>query len=374
MANTDAWDIAVIGGGLVGASIAWGLTRCGLRPLVLDGEDLDLRASRANFALVWVQGKGRGAAHYALWSSASAGRWPEFAVALRTQTGIDVGLRQRGAFSFALSGGELDAMRAEMETIARETAGKAAPYEVLGPGETRDRVPSVGAEVLGSVYSKADGDVNALRLFRALHAALQAAGASYRSHSTVTRIEPQAGGFRLHGSWGEVFARRIVLAAGVGNAYLAPMVGLSAPLKRSKGQIIVTERCAPFFPYTSATIRQTDEGGVMIGDSEETDTASIATNQDISAVLANRALRVFPALTNLNVVRSWSGFRIKSMDGLPIYEQSATHPGAFLTLCHSGVTLAANHALVVAPQIAAGALSTELSPFDSRRFHVPQAA
>lgn len=46
----STWDIAVIGGGPVGVSIAWGLERSGLRPVVLDGEDLDLRASPANSA------------------------------------------------------------------------------------------------------------------------------------------------------------------------------------------------------------------------------------------------------------------------------------------------------------------------------------
>ncbi|MDX3929824.1 MAG: FAD-dependent oxidoreductase [Shinella sp.] len=374
MTKTNISEIAVIGGGLVGASIAWGLARSGLNPLVLDGEDLDPRASRANFALVWVQGKGMGAPHYALWSKASAERWPDFAAALHADTGIDVSLRQRGAFSFALSQGELDTLHAEMKVIDRETDGKAVPYEVLGPGETRDRLPGLGPDVAGSIYSPADGDVNALRLLRALHAALKSKGVDYRARHAVERIEPLADGFRLCGRWGDLFARRIVLAAGLGNAHLAPMVGLAAPLKRSKGQVLVTERCAPFFPYTSATIRQTDEGGVMIGDSEETNTSSTATNQEISAVLAGRAIRVFPALADLNIVRSWTGFRVKSADGLPIYEQSAAHPGAFIALCHSGVTLAANHALVVAPQIAAGALSPDLAPFHSRRFHVPQAA
>jgi glycine/D-amino acid oxidase-like deaminating enzyme len=83
-------------------------------------------------------------------------------------------------------------------------------------------------------------------------------------------------------------------------------------------------------------------------------------------------MRVFPCLADLNVVRSWTGYRVKTQDGFPIYEQSASHPGAFIAVCHSGVTLAANHALVVAPQIAAGSLSPDLVPFHSRRFHASE--
>ncbi|MER9351565.1 FAD-dependent oxidoreductase [Mesorhizobium sp. M0227] len=367
-------ELTIIGGGLVGASIAWGLSRSGVKPLVLDGSDLDLRASRANFGLVWVQGKGLHAPDYALWSDSSAKMWPAMAAALCDDSGIDVGLVQQGAFTFALSHEELEAMRADMECIAFETAGRAAAFEMLNGCQTRERLPQVGPDVAGSVYSRVDGHVNALRLFHALHAALTRRGVSYRPNHRVDAIEPASDGFILTGNGFSILSRKIVLAAGLDNERLAPMVGLSCPLKRSKGQILVTEKCKPFLPCLSPTIRQTDEGGIMIGDSEETDTTSIASSSDISAVLASRAIRVFPALADLSVVRSWTGFRVKTADGVPIYDHSARHHGAFLVACHSGVTLAANHALVVAPQIAASELSDELSSFSARRFHAEEIA
>jgi hypothetical protein len=49
-------------------------------------------------------------------------------------------------------------------------------------------------------------------------------------------------------------------------------------------------------------------------------------------------------------------------------------PGAFVATCHSGVTLAANHALALAPHIAAGKLPEEFDVFSARRFDVPKAA
>jgi len=374
MTNATEWEIAVVGGGLVGAAIAVGLAGCGLQPLVLDGEDLDLRASRANFALVWVQGKGVGAPHYALWSRDSALLWPQFASQLAEESGIDLRLRQNGAFSFALSGGELDHLRHDLEVIHNETGGASPPYEVLGHNETRERVPAIGRDVIGSVFSPADGDVNSLRLLRGLHVAMLRRGVAYRSRQTVETIEPLSDGFRLSGRWGSVVAQRIVLAAGIDNQRLAPMVGLNVPLRSSKGQIIVTEKCAPFLPFASATVRQADEGGVMIGDSEEMGATTVAARVDIAAVMANRAIKTFPSLAEVNVIRTWAGFRVDTIDGLPVYEQSAAHPGAFVVTCHSGVTLAASHALSLAPQIAGGSLSAALDPFQSRRFHVPQAA
>ena len=69
MAASD-YDVAVVGGGLVGVATAWGLAREGCRVVVLDEGDRAVRASRGNFALVWVQSKGLGLAPYAGWTHA----------------------------------------------------------------------------------------------------------------------------------------------------------------------------------------------------------------------------------------------------------------------------------------------------------------
>ena len=65
-----SYDVAVVGGGLVGAAMAWGLAREGQRVALLDEGDVAVRAARGNFALVWVQSKGLGLAAYAGWTHA----------------------------------------------------------------------------------------------------------------------------------------------------------------------------------------------------------------------------------------------------------------------------------------------------------------
>ena len=57
-----------------------------------------------------------------------------------------------------------------------------------------------------------------------------------------------------------------------------------------------------------------------------------------------------------------------SPDGLPIYAESARHPGAMLVTCHSGVTLAAAHAGEVAEAIAEGRLAARYPAFSPQRF------
>lgn len=123
-------------------------------------------------------------------------------------------------------------------------------------------------------------------------------------------------------------------------------------MKPERGQIIVTERVEPFLNYPLSTLRQTDEGTVLIGDSREDGTDPAGMTMEINGVMASRAVKIFPRLASLNVVRTWRAIRVMPQDGFPIYDQSTTHPGAFLVTCHSGVTLAAGHALNLAPMIA----------------------
>jgi glycine/D-amino acid oxidase-like deaminating enzyme len=367
-------DVAVIGGGVVGASIAWGLARQGGRVAVLDEGDNAFRASRGNFALVWVQSKGLGMAEYAAWTKKSAEAWPLLAAELKKATGIDVSHQQPGGFMLCLSDAEMQARADTMKRLHNQPDMVKYPYEILDHAETKRRLPAIGKDVVGSTYCPLDGHVNSLRLFRALHVAMSKAGVAYRPNHPVDAVGAKNGAFVIRGPWGEMRAAKVVLAAGLGNARLAPMVGLEAPVKPSKGQIIVTEKVAPFLHHPIVTVRQTDEGGVMIGDSQEDLGFDTVVRQPVISVMAERAIRMFPLLAGLNVVRTWSALRVMSPDGFPIYDQSRSCPGAFVATCHSGVTLAANHVLSLAPRILEGALPPELQPFSARRLHVPTAA
>jgi glycine/D-amino acid oxidase-like deaminating enzyme len=246
--------------------------------------------------------------------------------------------------------------------------------EILDHAQVAKMLPQIGPEVIGASFCPEDGHVNALRFLYALHLGFQRLGGTYRSNHSVTRIEPGADEFRLHTAAGEITAARVVLAAGLGNARLAPMVALHAPVRPQRGQIMVTEKVAPFLPYVVHTVRQTDEGGVMISDSVEEAGYDPSVGSEILSVMAGRAVRMFPLLGRLNVVRCWAALRVMPQDGFPIYDQSETYPGAFVATCHSGVTLAANHALVLPPLIDRGALSGEnLDAFRARRFNVSPA-
>jgi glycine/D-amino acid oxidase-like deaminating enzyme len=374
MKETGIYDFAVVGGGLLGTAIAWGLAGAAQSVVILDEGDHAYRAARGNFALVWVQGKGIGLSQYAGWSRTSAENWTAFAASLLQETGVDVAYQRPGGFQLCLSEAELDARVAGLERLHAQPGMIPYAWETLDRNAVEARLPGIGPDVVGATYSPLDGHCNALRLFRALHLGVQTRGVDYRPNEVVEGITAGAEGFRLKTAARTFRARRLVLAAGLGNRRLAPMVGLEAPVRPQRGQIIATERAQPLLHYPMSTLRQTDEGSFLVGDSLEEAGFDDSIGLEILATMADRAVRMFPALGDLNVVRSWAALRVMSPDGFPIYQQSQTHPGAFLATCHSGVTLAANHAMVLAPMMASGCLDADLEPFSARRFHVSAAA
>lgn len=368
------FDVAVIGGGLVGTAIGYGLVRRGLKVAILDEDDRAYRASRGNFALVWVQSKGLGMPRYAGWTRHSADIWASFAAELHAHTGIDVAYSRPGGFTLALSDTELERRRAMLARLHAQPGMISYPYEFVDRIRLERVFPGLGPEVVGASYCPLDGHVNSLRLFRALHTGFAALGGCYLPGHGVEAIAGQNPGFSLATAGGPVTADRVVLAAGVGNARLGPMVGINAPVRPQRGQVIVTEKAAPFLTHPIVTLRQTDEGGIMIGDLLEEVGADTHTGLGVLATMAERAVRMFPLLGRLNVVRTWAALRVMTPDGFPIYDQSVAAPGAFLCTCHSGVTLAAVHADELAAMIAGNGLPDTLAPFSGRRFDVPAAA
>ena len=102
-------DIAVVGGGMVGAAIAYGLARRRLSVVVLDEGDIAFRAARGNFGLVWVQGKGWDMPSYAALTRRSSDAWPAFAQELAEATGVDLEHRRPGGVDICFDDREMAA-------------------------------------------------------------------------------------------------------------------------------------------------------------------------------------------------------------------------------------------------------------------------
>jgi glycine/D-amino acid oxidase-like deaminating enzyme len=359
-------DLIVIGGGLVGGAIAWGAARLGASVALLDEGDIAFRAARGNFGLVWVQSKGAGNPPYAHWTRKSSELWPKLAERLKERTGIETGLRQFGGMMFCLTDEEFEDRAALVHRMHNESGDIGT--RMLDRNEVRAMVPGLGDKVTGASFCPIDGHTSPLYTLRALHEDGQASGVDYLPGRKVEKIDAAPNDFTVHCGTERVSAPKIVIAAGLGSKDLAQMVGLNMPVTPLQGQIIVTERLPRFLDYATHVCRQTEEGTVMLGDSQEDVGFKIDTKVATLQQIAARNVQVFPALRSANIVRTWAALRVMSPDGYPIYEQSERFPGAFAATCHSGVTLAGAHALALAPAIMAGELPEELAAFRSQRF------
>lgn len=360
-------DLIVIGGGLAGMATAYGLSLLGRQVIVVDEGDTAFRAARGNFGLLWVQGKGHGMSAYTRWTQASVRLWPQLAAMLLAETGVDVHLKQPGGFQLCLSEAEL-ADEARLLYEIRVAQDGDYPFEVLDQTELRKRLPGIGPGVVGACYSPMDGHVNPLKLLHALHAACKLRGVKVVNGLKVDDIRQSVAGFEITAGSQRMASDRLVLAAGLGNRALGALLGQDIPLEPSRGQILITERLKPFLHYPTTYVRQTDEGTVQLGDSAERVGFDDRTSVSVMSQIAGRAVTCFPQLEHVRLVRAWGSLRVLSPDGAPIYEDLANASGCFVVSCHSGVTLAAAHALTLAPWIAGAEVLPTVSSFSLQRF------
>ena len=366
---TGRFDVMVVGGGMVGSAIAYGLARAGARVALLDEGDLALRAARGNFGLVWTQSKGDGMPGYVALTRESALAWHDFSQEISGLAGRDIGYRQAGGLDFCLTQADYDERAARIARLHNQSGRQAPNMVMLDRAALQAIMPGtrLGERVLGALLCHDDGHVNPLYLLRGLHAGLRHAGGVHLPGAPVSAIAATGGHFVARREGGDVAADKVVVAAGVHTSRLAAMVGIDLPVRPVRGQNIVTERLPPLLPLPASALRQTQEGVVQIGVTYEDGVDDPATTVAGLAKMAARAVRVLPDLAHARMVRAWGALRPMTPDGFPAYAASASHPGAFACACHSGVTLAAAHARIVAPAILAGDLGP-LACFDPARF------
>ena len=367
MEHNKAVDSLIVGGGLVGISLACGLVRQGRSVAVVDGDDRDYRASRGNFGLVWVQGKGAGYAPYANWSLLGGETYPEFVDVLEDETGINVQFSQPGGLDFCLDENEWNEREHSMQAVSAHTEGRFG-FEMMDYHAVKSLIPEIGPEVLGASFSRHDGHLNPLYLLRALHQWFANMGGCYLPGQRVRSIvATPSGGFSVHTDKGSHSCGQVVLCARLGNGELTPSLGMEIPLHPVRGQLLITQRVPPFLRYPSIQVRQTGEGTLQIGDTLEFVDYDDGVTLDAMQSLAKRAVKLFPHLSSVPLVRAWGALRVMTDDGMPVYQQSQTFPGAYAVSCHSGVSLAALHVGAVANWICEDTPHPLIKAFDISR-------
>lgn len=368
-------DVVVVGGGLTGPAIAYGAAQRGLSVIVLDEGDTAFRAARANFGLVWFQGKGLGMPNYVAWTLEATRQWPEFATDLEADTGVAVAYRKPGGLHLCLGDDALGQRRRHIGQI--EAQVKPGHYDVsfLDRRELQAALPDVrlGRDAIGASFSRHDGHANPLRLMRAFHTGIARHGGTYLPGHKVIDVSHAGALWTARTAKGDFQTPRLVLAAGLGLADLAPKAGLDVPVVAERGQVLVTERTRPILPFPMSGIRQTADGTIMLGATNERVGRDDTTTTNAIGTLARKAVKAIPALAGLKLVRAWAGLRVLTPDKYPVYVASDDPPGAYAVISHSGVTLASVNATTMVSWIVDGDRPAFFDSFLPDRFHVQAA-
>ena len=361
-------EYAIIGGGVVGLSVAYGLLSLGKQVRIFDQGDDAVRASRGNFGLVWVQGKGINQPAYARWSKQSAHLWRPFADELCEQTGHNLSLVQQGGYRYFTDEAALEQHTEKLKNL-QAALDIDYPFEVLGHNALRHEEPNIGPGVVGATFHHSDGHVNPLLLLKSLAQTVRMRGGQIQISTDIGKIEAVSDGFEIHDASGSLYsAEKVVLCAGLGSVALGRLLGFKAPVRPQRGQVLITEKLPFVMNRPSDEIRQIENGSVQIGASAEEVGMDDRDSLEVTAQLAHHAATLFPSLSDANIVRHWSALRIMSPDGLPVYQQSKKYPGAFFITCHSGITLAAAHARLLPVWISGAENAPQLDVFSEDRF------
>ena len=354
-------EVVVIGGGVRGCSSAYHLAKAGVRVTLVEKDGIASACSGATFALINVSHKDP--AHYAALSLESA----RLFAGLEQELGEDLEFRPDGNMSSLVEDEkEIPGLR---QFIARQNQVPGLKLELLSPEEARRLEPALTPEIVGACFSAQDGHLNPFKLTVAYANAARRHGASILAGTTVTGIELEKNHVRaVVTDQGRITTDTIVVAAGIHMPAIGRMMGLAIPVVPSRGQVITTERTRRVLNRPVGSLRQTEDGTIIIGVTYQFVGPELRVAYDDMTKNAHRALRLFPGLSRLNVLRLWAGLRPFTVDGLPILGPVGHLQRVYLATGHSGMTLAQVTGKVISELVTTGRSSVPIEEFTFERY------
>lgn len=364
-------DVAIIGGGIVGASAALALRQMGLSVTLLERDFCGSRSSGVNYG--GVRRQGRPLSQLALSQRAHGiwGRLPEL-------IGIDGEYLRSGHLKIARS--EVDL--AALEAYRARSRGFGMDLEMLSGKTLRAQYPWLGERAIGGSFCPQDGHANPRLVSPAFARAAARLGADIREQCRVDEMAHDGQQFVLRsGTNLEVRSRFLLNCAGAWAGSIAAHFGEAVPMVSSHPVMAVTEPLGVFMNLSLGVegggiyARQALRGNCVIGGSQgyalDADRAR-PSREAISLVLA-RTVELLPALCHAHIIRSWSGTEGYLPDRQPVVGFSATTPGLIHGFGFAGAGFQIGPAVgeVLAELVRDGATSTPITAFSISRYADP---
>lgn len=356
MNTTKTADVVVIGAGVVGTAIAYFLVRHNMDVILVEKGAITAGTSGKGEGDVLVSDKPPG--FDSQLTKLSQDLFPEIA----NELDYDIGWTQRGSLLAIENEAEME----EAKKFCSQLDAEGLPVRILDKYEVHEDEPYLAPDIVGGMETDCDGSLNPMALAYGLVHGAKKLGAKVLTHHAVTDIGLDAEGCieSVVTEKEEIFTKRVVNAAGVWAPELGKLVGLDIPIRPRQGQLLVAERTFPVarrkvmeFGYMMAKFESSDytrnvtpemeKYGValvfepteaqnfLIGSSRRFVGMDTSCHSDVLRAMAQRAMRFFPVIKDIQVIRSYAGLRPFSPDHRPIISETEV-PGFYVAAGHEG--------------------------------------
>ncbi len=341
--------IAVVGGGVVGAAIAWRLSERGASVTVIDVGDPASSASHGSHA--WLNVSSARDTAYASFRARSLRIWQDLA----RLPGCPVTFS--GSFLWSRRYGDLAAHATWLSNLGW-------PAEILATTELAKRQPWIAKAPRAALHLAGEGIADPRGIGSWLLAQARAKGAS----TTCGQVEAVERGVRLSDGT-QIRADAVVLAAGIATAELAAPLGADLSVERLPGLLVRSRPAAPLATGYIATDRvhfwQDAEGSILAGAEYDGADRVDAPEERATEILRNLE-RLYRTPNRLAAAEILIRDRPVPADGFPIIGHLPSAPGVYVAVTHSGMTLAPLIGELVAEELLEGRLQPVLSGYRPR--------
>jgi glycine oxidase len=371
-------DVVVIGGGVIGCSIAWRLGQAGMKVVVLERGRVGGEASYAAGGMLVPLAESEHKDDFFHFTLAGLAMYPDFARELKAASSVDIEYRDEGTLYLALTGEDEEALDRRWGwqheaglNVKRLSAGCALKLE-----------PLLNQALRFALKYPGDHQVDNRRLMVALQAAAQNAGAEFwlQTEALELTVESLAGRKQVAGvatTRGAVRARAVVIAAGSWSSRLRGGEPPPFEIEPVRGQMVAIEMPAPaarHVVYSRRGYLVPRLSGYLIAGST---TEHVGYDRRVTAggvgSIVGRAMEIMPCLANQSVTETWAGLRPHSPDDLPVLGEDPRIAGLVYATGHyrNGILLAPITGRAISELIIKGESSVSIAPFNVTRFMRP---
>jgi glycine oxidase len=346
----DDCDVAIIGAGIIGASIAFELSARGASVTVLDARSAGQGATQAAAGMLVPYLEGFGKPILAM-AARSLSMYDEFVQRVSAESGLAVDYHRRGSLQVATREAEIP----ELHALEGEARAAGVRCTLLDAAQLRDLEPSLTTAAVAGALIPDHGVVLPTSLLNALTAAATRRGASFTTERRVERVVPRAAdGFELQTSRGPLLARRVVVAGGAWSSQLAIDGIPPLPVRPVRGQLVNLTSPGP--PLRTVLwgprcyVAPSSDGRLSVGATmEDAGFEERATAAGVRDLL-DAATALVPALSQASFLGVRVGLRPAAPDDMPVIGRSGKYRGLFYATGHfrNGILLAPLTGRVVA--------------------------